>query len=144
QALEGIYGTELYDQYIKQLKSTFPLITEAYFELGPDIMDQLKYNIRAITKALIKNDIDTKKNSTALIEFLHQQFKLGIPYLCRDVKISLQKIYDELEIKSIAVATDLHDYFYIKEYNKSINGSSNRGYILTDYKFNILQKYKRA
>lgn len=139
--LEAILGTEEHERYLANIKQLYQKVYDAYFELGEDVINEHQYDIKKIYREIIYNDIIKKKNDSAIIEVIYDTFYLNIFYTSAKIKPLLQEIYDDFEILEPATATDLEYYFEPHPTKRKHKGE--RGYLFLDWKFNILEKYRR-
>lgn len=84
---------------------------EYYTVLGPDRLRSLGYNITRINKELGIKTFD----KTGMISTILDTFIVGSRILLSDVKRMLKTIYDDNGYKRSPKATDLEDWFIIKE-----------------------------
>ena len=114
--LDGISGNfDIYDDAVYNLTKHAPLVRKAFDKLGPKVMADVNYSITKIRKLLIDYDVKAGKNSHPVIDMVNLTFFLGVRIPIATIKKKLQQIYDDCEIKTIAKATDLYQWFEIKE-----------------------------
>jgi len=99
-----------------ELKARYPLVFEAEEKLTMNKIQQLGYKKSAIEKALLKYNLERGLVHHGLVDAVSKAFKVGICYPVSDVKVKLQKIYDEFEIKMLVKATDIDPYFTFDEF----------------------------
>jgi hypothetical protein len=99
-----------------ELKKSFPLIHDAIIELGVEFIIDCQFSASKIKLALLKKDIEAKRNHHAVFEAVYQKFRVGISYPVSKVKQTLQEIFDEFEIEIIAKATYISSYFKVSEF----------------------------
>ena len=103
---------------IKDIELEFPIIKQAYEELGAEKMKALKYRKAYIEDALlIVSELNNEQKIVKLLDFKVGEI-LGKSY----VKFQLQSIYDTLGIRKTAKATDLSNWYSIKDCEKTIEG----------------------
>ena len=75
---------------------------------------------------------NNQQNSSSLDELIYSEFKVGEKYLKSDIKNILADIYKKSEIKATAKASDLENYFEIKNYQitNKLTGKRDNGYEL--------------
>jgi hypothetical protein len=95
------------------LKSRFPLIIRAEEILGMAKIQELRYKKTAIERALMAYDIENGLNHHGLIDAITKLFKVGTSYQTADIKVKIQKVYDDFNIDKTAKATDIETYFRI-------------------------------
>ena len=92
---------------ISRYEREHPLFKEAYERLGLKTISSCKFNEKLIKQKLYDSSYISQN---AIIEKLEQKFKVGDKISAKEAKLELQKIYDELNIKSRAKATDINNY----------------------------------
>ncbi|MCX3266466.1 hypothetical protein [Pedobacter agri] len=100
----------------KELKARFPLIFEAEEKLSMVTIQELGYKKSAIERALLKYNIEHGLVHHGLVDAVGRLFKVGISYPTAEVKVKLQKVYDEFGIKKTAKSTDIETYFRIEPF----------------------------
>lgn len=99
-----------------------PLVRESYEQLGAERVRELNYNQTQIRRELLKQD------DVELAYKIVQRIKNDLPQQtavpARTVKAKLQHIYDDLEVKQTAKATDLAKWFDIQPCYRNINGKN--------------------
>lgn len=124
-------------EYIESLESResiseiYPLIKEAFEKLGIKKIKALEF-----VQKDIQNHISTEKAlvdfSSEILSFLN--LEIGQLVDKAEIKKKLQSIYDILKINKLAKATDLFNWYVMKDQNKKIN---NKGIVMFK-----LQSYK--
>ena len=150
QNIEGNY--DIYDEAVFNLTKHYSLVRIAYDTLGLKKIVELDYNMIKMKQALIDHDVKAGKNQTPIIDSVYVKFSLGFKIPLVKIKQDLQSIYDHYNIKAIAKATDMHQWFDLKEVkivSKAKDGSpaarvEQRAYILLSHKFNMNAKLKRG
>ena len=98
-----------------------PLIKEAYTKLGFDKIKALEFVQKDIQNQLIVI-VKSKTLEADIVNIL--KYKVGQLLDKAEVKNTLQGIYNLLEIKKIAKASDLAQWYTIKDHSKKVNGIS--------------------
>lgn len=98
-----------------------PLIKEAYEKLGFDKMKALEFVQKDIQNQLV---VSSKSRSLEAHIVSLLNYKIGQLLDKAEVKSTLQGIYNLLEIKKVAKASDLAQWYTIKNHNKTIGGKS--------------------
>ena len=106
-------------------------IKSYYITLGPNKLYKLGYNVTRIKKEL---GIATF-SPELLISTIYRNFNVGDKLFLSDIKTKLSSLYSSINYKASPKATDLLNYFSVKEFMKSmvIDGKKKRvsGYELT-------------
>ena len=106
-------------------------IKSYYITLGPNKLYKLGYNVTRIKKEL---GIATF-SPELLISTIYRNFNVGDKLFLSDIKTKLSSLYSSINYKAFPKATDLLNYFSVKEFMKSIviDGKKKRvsGYELT-------------
>jgi len=99
-----------------------PLVRESYEKLGAERVRELNYNQTQIRRELLKQE------NVELAYKIVQRIKNDLPQQtavpAKMVKAKLQQIYDDLEVKQTAKATDLAKWFDIQPCYRNINGKN--------------------
>lgn len=108
-------------EIIEEIEISYPLIKEAYDKIGFDKMKALEFVQRDIQNQLV---VSSKSRSleASIVSLLN--YKIGQLLDKAEVKKTLQGIYNMLEIKKVAKASDLSQWYTIKNHNKTIQGKS--------------------
>lgn len=95
-----------------------------YINLGPERIKQLGYNVTRMNKELGIVVFSPE----LLIEKIYSEFKEGDKYLLTEIKDKLKEIYSSINYKKTPKATDINEFFNIKEYmiTKIIDGKKKR------------------
>jgi len=118
--LEYIQAKEDNNQeVIKEIEISFPLIEEAYKKLGVEKMKALNYRASNFTAVLLNLKI-TLSMESKIVSIL--DLKVGQLVDRTLIKKELQNIYTILGINKIAKATDLSQWYTIKEHDKRVQG----------------------
>ena len=135
-SLEDIAGTQEYFNELAQIKNISELIYKAYFTLGLEALESLRFNKKKIELALLKHEIDAKLNQFPVVDVINKTFKLNIRYTIERIEEELTKIFTVLGVELKAKAYLIKKYFYVKDAYKHVGNNTVRCYILTDYKLN--------
>lgn len=121
---------------LEELKEFFPLLSNSayenfYFGLGPDRCKALGYNYSALLK-----DYELKFfNTVPVRERILSEFKVGSRLITSDVKEILRMIYQEFKYSKTPKATDLEEYFELKDIRlRDSNGKMSRGFEILSQK----------
>lgn len=98
------------------IESEKPLVKEAYEVLGADKVREMKYHQSNIKRELTKRMHETLETKIFLLLDAQLPKQVAIPKA--DIKQKLQEIYDELEIKKKANASDIKKWYTVKETSK--------------------------
>jgi len=102
------------EQKLRVLYGKYPEMKEFYDQLGPEKIIELHCNKRNLNNELIKRSDAPLKHQIA--EMLAAMgIKENTVISLKDLKKTLQDIYDELGYRQTAVATDIDEYYRIKE-----------------------------
>ena len=105
-----------------------PLVRESYEKLGTERVRELNYNQTQIKRELLKYE------KTELAYKVVQRIKNDLPQQtalpARIVKAKLQQIYDDLEIKQRAKASDIAEWYDIDTCYRNIDGRNTACVIL--------------
>jgi len=94
-----------HEELCAQIAVKYPLVKQAYEELGTAKVQALKYHVGNIKRELMKRHpapIEYK-----IVKMINTTFAKQAPIAKSKVKTELQKIYDSLGIQQTAKATDL-------------------------------------
>ena len=101
-----------------------PLVREAYEKIGADEVRKMKYHQSNIRRRLIA---ESQKNfAVKVVEMLDIALKKQTWIPSARVKSELQKIYDSLEIKRTAKATDIDEWYEVERGSRYIDGRNTR------------------
>ena len=106
-------------EIIEEIEIGHPLIKEAYNKIGFEKMKALKFVQKDIQSQLIVTS-KSRTSEASIITLLN--YKIGQLLDKSEVKNTLQNIYNMLEIKKLAKASDLSQWYTIKDHSKKING----------------------
>lgn len=110
-----------------KIASAYPIIKEAFDKLGVEKMQALKFRQKDIQKELIIQD-KIRGGDSKIVKLLG--YKTGQWLPTQKIKEDLTNIYSELGITKTPKATDLNQYFNIKESVKKIEGINIKGYTI--------------
>jgi len=114
-AAESVSGTSDYDRIVNKVTDRYALVRYAYDKLGVSRIAELDFSITRIKQALIDYDVKQGKNKEPVIDSVYHKFPLHIKISCASIKEQLQAIYDHYKIPVKAKASDLHQWFELKE-----------------------------
>ena len=103
---------------IKDIELEYPVIAEAYETLGSEKMKALKYRKSSIEEELLVNS--QVENPVKIVNLL--DLRVGEIISKEFLKMRIQAIYDQLSIKKKAKATDVNDWYTVKNTSKKIEG----------------------
>ena len=131
---------ESVDQFTKDefesILNSINIIFKNYFiTLGKDRIRSLQYRKYALDTEYgrIKNN---QENSSNLLEILFREFQVGTRYTKSFIKQKLSNIYESCNIKASPKATDLENYFDLKDVYivSKDTGKKDRGYEILSIK----------
>jgi hypothetical protein len=91
------YAFNQADNELADIKLNHPLAYQAYYELGKELITKLNYKEAAIKVALIEHSNITAKQK--LFKLLDMNFDVNGSYLKSEVKHTLQRLYNTVELK---------------------------------------------
>ena len=103
----------------------FNLIQEAYEVLGPDKLKALQYRKGKIQEALIVHNKETH-NTVKIVNLL--KLRVGQFVSLKELKANLSTIYNSLGINKAAKATDIKEWYNVKESSRRVDGKKVKGY----------------
>lgn len=156
--LDSIAGEEYYYDVITfEITENYPLVRLAFNKLGRDKIAELDYRIGKIRQALIDYDVKWGKNHHPVIDSIYLTLPMGVKLSLPKIKNELQKIYDHYKIRAIAKASDIKQWYEVKEVkiltykisdaavtNTKHESNEQRGYILLKQKFNLHRELLRT
>ena len=83
----------------------YPLVKQAYDELGTDKVQALKYHVGNIRRALTKRQ--PAPTEYKIVKMINTTFQKQTPIARSKIKDMLQRIYDDLGVQRTAKASDL-------------------------------------
>ena len=89
-----------------QIAVKYPLVKQAYDELGMNKVQALKYHVGNIKRELMKRQ--PAPTEYKIVKMINTTFQKQTPITKSKVKAELQRIYDDLGIKQTAKANDLN------------------------------------
>lgn len=110
--------SNFYDLTLKtnRIESEKPLVRQAYDLLGPDRVRELKYHQANIKREIVKISHETM--DTKIFMLIKDQFPLGVPIPCTEIKKKLKEAYKLLGSKQTPKATDLKQWYNVKKTTK--------------------------
>lgn len=94
-----------HEELCAQIAVKYPLVKQAYEELGTAKVQALKYHVGNIRRELTKQwSVPVKRK---IVKMINETFTKQTSIAKSKVKTELQKIYDSLDIQQTAKATDL-------------------------------------
>ena len=107
---------------IAVIKLKYPFIADAFYNLGMERIRELNYNVTLIKRELVKiSDMPLAKK---IIELMVRSIGYQNPVELKVAKNCLQEVYEILNIRRIATASRLKDYFIVHESQKTIGGKT--------------------
>ncbi len=88
-----------------QIAFKYPLVKQAYDELGTDKVQALKYHVGNIRRALTKRQ--PAPTEYKIVKMINTTFQKQTPIARSKIKDMLQRIYDDLGVQRTAKASDL-------------------------------------
>lgn len=95
------------DELIRRYELEHPIFKEAYNKLGKKVINSCKFSEKTIKEKLYSM---SSTSTSAVKDMLEQRFKKGDQIPAKNIKAELQNIYDALNIKAKAKATDISNY----------------------------------
>lgn len=110
--------TEMFDEYIRDLKEHDSLIVEAYFELGREVIEQCRYSAPKLKEKLTIKKYEESHSGILFLKTLKESFEIGKKYSLKNIKEELKRIFELFGIdypyRSITAQT-IKDYFEVDE-----------------------------
>ncbi len=100
------FSLENHEDLCAQIAVKYPLVKQAYDELGTDKVQALKYHVGNIKRELMKRQ--PAPTEYKIVKMINTTFQKQTPITKSKVKAELQRIYDDLGIKQRAKAADLN------------------------------------
>lgn len=141
--LELIFGTFYYHRCREHFEKLFPLLVEPFKHLGHQGFKDLNFSIRAIKQKLILIHREQGFNYHSLIDLVLLKFKVGNRYSREFIKTELQAMYNLLDFKCTAKATDLGRFFVMQPMNLGNRKGSLSGFELIEQRYSSLKVYDR-
>lgn len=135
EKMRYIYNLNMSEDLAKRLFSTISDISFAkyYYSISKEFASKCRYSKKVMDKEFNRlNSISTTINIDNLPNEIYNNFKEGYKYVRSSIKSILQQLYDNLGYSKKAKASDLEEYFDVKECtipNKE-TGKYDRGYEL--------------
>lgn len=105
---------------ITEIELEFPIIKQAYKELGAEKMKALNYRKNFIREELlVSSQLDNSQKIVGLLKY-----KVGDLVSKNEAKLRIQSIYNQLNINKTAKATDLSNWYSITDHSKWVDGKS--------------------
>lgn len=117
---EPFFSLESHEDLCAQIAVKYPLVKQAYDELGTDKVQALKYHVGNIKRELAKRQ--PAPTEYKIVKMINTTFQKQSPIAKSKVKELLQGIYDDLGIKQTAKAADLDKWYEVKQTTPKING----------------------
>jgi len=99
------FSLESHEDLCAQIVAKYPLIKQAYEELGTDKVQALKYHVGNIKRELAKQQ--PLPTEYKIVKMINTAIQKQTPIAKSKVKTELQRIYDDLGINKTAKAADL-------------------------------------
>ena len=116
------FSLENHEDLCAQIAVKYPLVKQAYEELGTDKVQALKYHVGNIKRELMKRQ--PAPTEYKIVKMINATFAKQTPIAKSKVKELLQGIYDDLGIKRTAKAADLNKWYEVKQTTPKINGKT--------------------
>jgi hypothetical protein len=116
-----------WDTESPKIAEAYPIIKQAYDILGVEKMQALKYRQKEIQMELVIQD-KVKRYESKIVTLLGYKSGQWLPN--QTIKADLERIYSKLGITKTAKATDLQQYYGLKESVKKIKGTNIKGYTI--------------
>lgn len=99
------FSLESHEDLCTQIAAKYPLVKQAYDDLGVSKVQALKYHVGNIKRELTKQQ--PAPTEYKIVKMINTTFTKQTPILKSKVKTDLQRIYDDLGIAQTAKAADL-------------------------------------
>lgn len=100
------FSLESHEDLCAQIAIKYPLVKQAYDELGTDKVQAMKYHVSNIKRELMKRQ--PAPTEYKIMKMINATFQKQTPIAKSKVKEMLQSIYDDLGIRQTAKASDLN------------------------------------
>lgn len=100
------FSLESHEDLCAQIAVKYPLVKQAYEELGTDKVQALKYHVGNIKRELMKRQPAPTEHK--IVKMINTTFTKQTPIAKSKVKDLLQDIYNDLGLKHTAKASDLN------------------------------------
>lgn len=127
------FGENENSERLEYLKSTYPILYEAYKKLPESEIIEVKYNIKKLEKLLILSN--NKDTDIAIKKLLNKYFTVGQRYTIDEINNKLQEVYNYVGRKEKPNATDLknNNWYEVKPCkipDKKNQNKTHNGYII--------------
>lgn len=102
---EPFFSLESHEELCARIAAKYPLVKQAYEELGTGKVQALKYHVSNIRRELTKRQ--TTPTEYKIVKMINTTIAKQAPIARSKVKDMLQRIYDDLGIQRTAKASDL-------------------------------------
>lgn len=116
------FSLESHEDLCAQIAVKYPLVKQAYEELGADKVQALKYHVGNIKRELTKRQ--PAPTEYKIVKMINTTFAKQTPIAKSRVKELLQGIYDDLGLQRTAKAADLNKWYEVKQTTPKINGKT--------------------
>ena len=116
------FSLESHEDLCAQIAAKYPLVKQAYEDLGTAKVQALKYHVGNIKRELMKRQ--PAPTEYKIVKMINTTFTKQTPIAKNKVKAELQRIYDDLGIKQTAKAADLNKWYEVKITTPKINGKT--------------------
>lgn len=116
------FSLESHEDLCAQIAVKYPLIKQAYDDLGVSKVQALKYHAGNIKRELTKQQ--SLPTEYKIVKMINTVFAKQTPILKSKVKTELQRIYDDLGIAKTAKAADLAKWYEVKATTPKVNGKT--------------------
>ena len=116
------FSLESHEDLFAQIAIKYPLVKQAYDELGTDKVQAMKYHVSNIKRELMKRQ--PAPTEYKIVKLANITFQKQTPIAKSKVKKLLQGIYDDLGIKQTTKASDLNKWYEVKHTTPKINGKT--------------------
>ena len=103
---QPFFSLDNHEDLCAQIAVKYPLVKQAYEELGTDRVQALKYHVGNIKRELMKRQ--SAPTEYKIMKMINATFQKQTPIAKSKAKELLQRIYDDLGIKQRAKAADLN------------------------------------
>ena len=79
-------------------------------------------------EARLKEELRILNNNSSIRSEIYKEFQAGDKITKKDIKVRLQNIYDKLGLKKKATATQIKDYFEVREVKILVNNKRENGF----------------
>ena len=116
------FSLDNHEELCARIALKYPLVKQAYDELGTAKVQALKYHVGNIRRELVKGL--SIGDDYKIVKMINDAFQKQTPIAKNKAKERLQEIYDTLGLQRKAKATDLAQWYEIKETAPKINGKT--------------------